>query len=363
MPNICYVVNTLQPAGAENQILDIIEHAPAEFDFTVAHFGWELTLEEEFRNADASLLNLDFSYPYDPKGMRKLRSYCKHEVDVIHAHLPSSILVSRIASVSLDVPLISTHHNVPDNYSSFSRALELLTRPLDNVTVAVSEGVAIEHTHLPGDNWKTIHNGIEVDEYRSRVQESDPERVRDRWNIESDTVFLNIARYSPQKRQVDIVRAMELVVKELDSCHLVLVGWGDDKSTIQSVVEDLGLTDSVTITDRVPEVYPYYALADVFVSASTREGLPITFLEAMSAGVPIVGTDIPGIREIVIDGETGRLVSSKNPSELAQAMLEVTKRESATPMGENGYQRAKLEFDINSTIEEHVELYKQLTAK
>jgi glycosyltransferase involved in cell wall biosynthesis len=107
-------------------------------------------------------------------------------------------------------------------------------------------------------------------------------------------------------------------------------------------------------------VAEYYALADVFVSSSVREGLPIVLLEAMAAELPIIATDIPGVEE-VLDTGTGEFVGTHAPSELAEAMIRLGSDKRRISIGKAGYETAIDKFSIQRTVNEHIELYKDCT--
>jgi len=354
--HVCSVINSLQQGGAETLLVSLVKHSPEDINHTVCHFGWDDTLEQLLTDAGATVVNLDFSMSYDPRGIRRLRHVLSGGVDVLHAHLPPAVIASRMAALGTGVPVVSTHHNVPDNYGGFSRRVERLTRPLDYMTVAVSDGVRHAQPRVPGEEWRTIHNGIDVVGFEERVNGADADVVRNEWGVDADDVLLNIARYSPQKRQTDLARAMHHL-RERDA-HLFVVGWGNLEGEIHKAAVEAGVAERVTVTGRVPDVEPYYAAADLFVSSSVREGLPITLLEAMAASLPIVATDIPGVRELVSD-EVGRLVPPEDPQILAEAIAAVLDDEQ-TALGASARRRVKAEFDITKTVAAYAELYREV---
>ncbi|WP_394353563.1 glycosyltransferase [Halosimplex rubrum] len=129
-----------------------------------------------------------------------------------------------------------------------------------------------------------------------------------------------------------------------------MVGWGPREDRLRDRIRQRGLGDAVTVTGRVPSVHEYYALADVFVSSSVFEGLPIAHLEGMAAGLPIVATDIPGVVEVVVDGETGLLIPPEDPGALASGMCELADATRRTEFGHEGRQRVESKFDIGANV-------------
>jgi glycosyltransferase involved in cell wall biosynthesis len=114
------------------------------------------------------------------------------------------------------------------------------------------------------------------------------------------------------------------------------------------------------VTGRVPEVHPYYAAADAFISASKAEGHPITVLEAKAAGLPVIAPDIPGVREAVVSGETGILYPSGRTKCLISAMTELAVSEKQHRYGTAGRERVAQHFDVSQMAERYTRLYEQL---
>jgi glycosyltransferase involved in cell wall biosynthesis len=251
------------------------------------------------------------------------------------------------------------------------QALERATRPLSSVNVGVSKAVersfggnATEYTaDRPGAVGRscTIYNGIDVEAFRASVEEADTAPLRETYGLTGDElVFLNVGRYTPQKAQLDLVRAMDDVVEERPDARLFVVGWGQMEDELDRAVRERELDEHVFITGRVPTVEEYYAIADVFVLSSLREGLPIVLLEAMAAGLPVVSTNVSGVPEAVRDGETGRLVGPESPADLATAMLEYRRSGRRERTGGRGYRHALERFDVDRTADQYSSLYRSL---
>jgi glycosyltransferase involved in cell wall biosynthesis len=153
---------------------------------------------------------------------------------------------------------------------------------------------------------------------------------------------------------------MDHVVDDAPDTHLFIVGWGELESELRTEVETRGLGDKVTVTGKVPTVHEYYALSDVFVSSSILEGMPIAHLEAMTAELPIVATDIPGVREVVTDGENGYLVSPGDPEMFARAMIDCLPPDRRNQFSRASYSRAAADFSIDRTVDAHLSLYREL---
>lgn len=358
--DICFVINSLTQAGAENMVLRIVQKTDEEdIDYTVCYVGGDETLAPKFKAADAHVVGFDAAFKFDPRAVgRMFRYFRRANFDVVHAHLPYAQTLARIVGHTTgNVCIVSTQHTIPKKYHPISRTLERITRPLDVTTVTVSKGVKRAFLRgLDQEDWITIYNGIDVDDFQQEVQTSTPVGMQD-----TGPNYVNVGRCVSAKSQETLIRAMEQVRKERPNAHLYILGDGPKYNEHRELVNDLGLNSHVSMPGHVSPVTPYYAGGDAFVLPSVIEGMPVTILEAMAAGLPTVASDIPGVREVVVDGETGILVPPKSPVALADAMLDVSEPDRGQRMGSDALERVRNHFSIESTVESHLELYRQIT--
>lgn len=361
--HVCHVIDTLGVGGAENLLLDLVGLSPDDVEFTVCYRKGDGSRRSAFESAGADVVDLDFSVQYDPLGVARLAALCRRRsVDVVHNHLPASMVSGRLAAAVVGTPTVSTHHNLRENYQLPSRVLERATRWLDDETVAVSRGVKESFGRRAAERWTTVYNGIDADVFQRRVDDSDPAPIREEYDLSDGPTYLWIGRYVNQKAPGDLVEAFETVLKAEPSATLVMVGTGELLADVEATIERRGLTDDVVPTGYVERVEPFYALADAFVSASFREGLPITFLEAMAVGLPIVATDIPGVDECVDDGRTGILVPPGRPGDFGRAMVEVLDADRRVELGSAGAEYVRDRFSLARTFDEYEAIYRRLTA-
>lgn len=367
---LCHLLPSLGPGGAENLLLEIVRKTRSEpVDHTVCFFEDDSYLRHAFEEAGATVQRIapgivDIPYIDPVTLMRTTKYFRQNRFDVITAHVYVTHHLGRLGGlVGGASELVSVHHNTRNNYHPVIANIERYTRNLDSVTVAVSNGV--NASLQPADrhhDWRVIHNGIDVQQFRDRTEQADTKRLKERLGLtDKYPIFLNVGRYSRQKSQDDIIRALDRITGSFDSPHLLLVGQrGDLETELESLVDDMELSDNVTITGRVDNIYAYYAVADIFVLSSVREGFGIVLLEAMAAGLPIVATDIPAVSEVLND-EIGMLVPPNAPSQLATAMREITDSESTFSTDNVEYVSAN--YDIETTATAYLNLYRELIAR
>lgn len=354
---IVHLINTLENAGAERLVADLVSRLQMEgHSSSVVQLGGGSSLRARVERSDSTVINLEGNLR--PAGVPRLLSAARRTLsevdpDVLHTHLPLGHVVGRIAGASCGVPVIvSTYHSVPSQKGRAKLLAERTTEPLGDRVVAISEGVR-EAYRSPG-KWTVIHNGIDVEEFRERVVVASPELP-----FPSDRhLLLHVGRCVESKRQIDLIRAMRYVVSERRDVHLAIVGDGPLASDLKAARSAAGVEDFVSFPGYDPDIAPYYAGADVFVSSSVREGLPTTHIEAMAAGLPIVSTAIPGVKEVVVDGETGYLVPPRRPEALAERILDTLDED--RNFGERGAAVAREQFTLENTVRDHVQLYREL---
>lgn len=238
--------------------------------------------------------------------------------DLVLVHGYSTHLWTKLAAAVVKKPVIHVEHNV-EKYTWFRRKILQWTDPYTNAYICVSRGVA-EHLKRQGADPKkitVIYNGIHIDQFTA------VEKVAH----ESFTVGMT-ARFSSQKDQLTLIRAVEYLIKEKHAdIRLILQGSGKHKKQCMKYVKDRALSGHIFFeTGRLADLAKKI---DLFVLSTNYEGLPLVLAEAMAAGLPVIGSDVPGVDEVIDDGVNGYLVPRGDWRSLADKMEEWRKSEDA----------------------------------
>lgn len=374
---VCHLVHELALGGLENQLRRIIAATKADIDFTVCYFGGDRSLESELTADDIRVVRLEHGsgkplQNLAPKSLWRTRQFLQdEEFDVLHTHGSAYLhVLGRLCALQTGTQVVGTYHNTAENFNDAMVALERATRPLSAVNIAVSKGVersfAGSAVRYPpnGDLTRhtyTIYNGIDVEEFHEAVEDADATGLRVRLGFEpSDLVFLCIGRYSSEKNQQALIAAMEDVVEMRPDARLVLVGWGPMEEELKQAAAEQGIADNVVVTGRVPTVHEYYAMADAFILPSLTEGLSVVLLEAMSTGLPIIGTDVTGTGEAIVHGETGLVVPPDSKRHLSHAMEQLCDGDRRREMAAHGRNRVQAAFSIDKTASLYTDVYRQI---
>jgi glycosyltransferase involved in cell wall biosynthesis len=169
---------------------------------------------------------------------------------------------------------------------------------------------------------------------------------------------VTVARLSPEKDLACLLQAMALVMARDPSIRLEIAGDGPCREELVRLAQELGLGGTVRFLGEVRDVPALLRRASVFILPSRSEGISLTLLEAMAAGVPVIATRVGGNPEVVVDGQTGLLVPAQSPNDLADALLRIRgNNEDAQLLGRAGRRRVESHFDIRTMVAHYERLY------
>ena len=367
---VCFLINNLDTGGAQTLLRNIIElDDRSTVDYTVCYAGGANEFGGQFEALDVEVVDLGARTEqpqFDPRPVvRTVQYFGRHEFDVIHGHLPYGSVLARLAGQRANAAVVTTHHSVRRNYHPIERSLEGSTRRYDDATVFVSEAVAASFDNRGSVDTPalTIYNGIDAAAFGDGVEAADGDGLRGELGATGKRLVVTVGRCIEAKRQVDLVRAVDHLTDRVAApeLHVAIVGDGPQRSALEAAVRERELGDYVSVVGRVPnaEIHRYYAAADLYAQVSLFEGMPMTLLEAMAAGVPIIGTDVPGIEEFV-DDEVGQLVPPESPRALADAMSTLSE-DDCRRLGDACRRRVSEQYEIDRTVAAYHDLYEQVT--
>ncbi|MFM6119691.1 MAG: glycosyltransferase [Sphaerospermopsis kisseleviana] len=200
-----------------------------------------------------------------------------------------------------------------------------------NQVIAVSEGVAqdlVKSHNIPHNKVTTIYNPAMTPELLHQAQEP----LNHPWFAQGKLpVILSVGRLTLAKDFTTLIRAFAHLNQQ-HSARLMILGEGEDRAKLESLVKSLGLEEQVSLPGFVDNPFPYMKQASVFVLSSNREGMPNALLQAIACGTPVVATDCPsGPREILEDGKWGKLVTVGDVDAMAEAIMASLQGETQRP--------------------------------
>jgi glycosyltransferase involved in cell wall biosynthesis len=287
-------------------------------------------------------------------GLLELYRLCRSvRPDVLHVNSSKAGILGRLAAVPARVPVrvFSVHGwgfrtNRPAWLFLF---LERLVERLTTMTICVAEaeqalGIS-KRTCRPG-RTVVIPNGVAV---AVEASSDRPPGV---------STIVSVGRLKAPKDFGTLVDALSRVTQDY---RAVIVGDGPDRQSVESAVEAAGLRDRVELVGERSDVREVLSHADLFVLSSRSEAMPMSVLEAMAEGLPVVAADVGGVAEVVIDEETGLLVPPEDAAALAAAIERLlADRELRVALGARGLERARTTFSLERFRADHLRAYRAL---
>ncbi len=306
--------------------------------------GYEVHVAARDNLAEKNGLKLDFAEkiynvpfsrsPRSPDNLRAYRELKKileqERYDVIHCNTPMGGIVTRLAAMKArrkGTKVFYTAHGFhfykgapKKNWLVFYPIEKLFSRITDTLITITHEDHALASKKF---HCRVTHmHGVGVDEKRYRVTSSQERAaVRQQLGLEKQQkVLLCVGELLPNKNQAMAIRMLDIVRKTFPDALLLLAGNGPQRENLERLTEELGLQEHVRFLGYCTELEIWQQAADILVSCSKREGLPLNIVEAMLSGNPVVATQNRGHRELVQPEENGYLVDVNDTEAMAQAV-------------------------------------------
>lgn len=282
---------------------------------------------------------------------RRLREF---QPDIIHSHTPFSVGWEAVwAAKQLKKPLVGTHHTFYDHYlkhikadfgwmKKFSWKYTSLYYNLCDLVLSPSQALADAMT--ANGLWKPIEvlrNPIETCVFTPGGDSAAKEKLKKELGLKKPLTIVYAGRVSYEKSIDQVLRAFTIAAQKNPDLELLIAGGGPDVAKLKKLAGELNVADKTVFTgqyDRYGDLCRILQASDIFITASKSENMPITIIEAMACGLPIIAVSELGLKELVKPGLNGELVPADNPSAMAQKILELA----ANPERLKEYSRSSL---------------------
>lgn len=278
-----------------------------------------------------------------------VRTIRKVSPDIIHAQSLGIGVPALLSKRILKIPYVvwgqGSDVYLPDWFTKLTSKTIIKNA---NSVIALTEDMKRAMQAMYDRDIAIVPNGIDLKEYTSE---------RPMQNVGGPIKrILFVGRLHPVKGTQYLLGAMSIVYRELREAKLILVGDGEEREHLETLTDNLGIRECVEFAGRVPHerVKDYMNQAEVFVLSSLSEGFPVTILEAMACGLPVVATRVGGVPDIIEDGANGYLIDTENPEQIAEALLRVLQDEELQKIMSNNNRKSaeKYRWDtVAATLE------------
>lgn len=360
---ILHIIPTLDRSGAEKQLALLASGLPRdEFEVHVCALTRGGPLAEELANRGIPVAVIEKRWKADPMAWWRLRRHIAGlRPDLVHTWLFAANSYGRTAARSAGVRRLIASERCVDSWKAWHELAidRRLARRTDRI-VANGEGVRDFYLGqgIASEILRVIPNG---------VPPAPPATMpRDKFLEELELpagarLIAAIGRLWPQKRFKDLIWAADILKIIRDDFHLLIIGDGPQRMRLERFCDEVRVADRVHFLGHrgdVPGLMPHF---DLLWVASDFEGMSNVIMEAMAAAVPVVATDIPGNRELVVHGQTGYLVPvGDRPAFTKYANQLFDEPDLAHRLGAAARQRMLTEFSVEKMVQAHAALYREL---
>ncbi len=289
----------------------------------------------------------------------------REDLDLLHVHYAvphatSAYLAKNIIASQKKLPVITTLHGTDITLVGKDISYYDITR----FSIEESDAVTAVSDYLKKQtlNRFKISKSIEVIPNFVDTKRFVPDAInhRDCLCKPDQKIIMHISNFRPVKRIQDIIEVFESVSQRIDSC-LVLVGSGPEKEKIQNLVEEKGLTEKVNFLGRQDDVSRLIPCADVYMLPSEHESFGLTALEAMSCGVPVIGTTGSGMESFLGDDSAGFLYNVGDVPAMIEGCIRILEdSELASEMGDKGRKRVIEHYNEDIIVSKYEKLYRRV---
>lgn len=352
----------LGPGGAERLLVSLARSIDRErFELHAAYLLPEKEhLVPALEAAGIPAVCLSGGHPWQVTWLGRLRQLVHHRgIDVVHIHSPVAAAMARpILRVQGGhrPTIIYTEHNSWDGYRLTTRTANAATWPLDDYRLAVSRTALESVPRVMRSRTEVLVHGIELDAVTSRL--SQRRRVRAELGATDDELLVvTVANLREHKDYPTMLNAARHVIDSGAPIRFAAVGQGPLEGPVRSEIARLGIGDRFQLLGYREDAIDVIAAGDVFTLSSLAEGYPVSVMEALALGRPVVATAVGGIPDAVRDGIEGVLVPPASAGALADALVAIAQdRHRLVRMGTASAERALL-FDIRRAARRHEEIY------
>jgi glycosyltransferase involved in cell wall biosynthesis len=368
---VLHVIYSLYRGGAERVIeTQLLGADRRRFEYLVCSITGGGDMIDRMSNAGARVFLLGKRRRGDMTAVTKLANLIRHEhVDLLHLHTAPGMFWGTLAQIAsgTGVPIVRTEHNPyspQDLPAAFRWVFPRFTRRASRVICVsgrVRQSFADRFPEL-AEKFVEVPNGIRLQDYEKLPPRAE---CRAQFKLLPGAKLLGtVGRMVPVKNHRLLIEALFRVRQTVPDVHLAIIGEGNLRDSLAAYAADLDLSECVSLVKETQKIDSFYGAIDIFCLSSNSEGMPLTLLEALASGVPVVSTEVGGIPEIIENGKTGYLVPKGSAEEMAKRIVDLLQNPSkAAELALNGRNMVHERFPAEKMIQATEAVYEEVLAK
>jgi len=367
-PTICHVIHALGVGGAELLVDVMVRRLSDHYRCVIAVLDDIGEIGEKLQ-ADGFVVEHLHRQPGIDRGCAKrLDSFAKREgAEVLHAHQYTPFFQAMLSrGLTGSRPVLFTEHGrhfpeLPSRKRSIVNRLLLRRQDrLVGVGGAVRRAL-IDNEGLPSSRVEVVYNGVDLRALASAASDARP-RIRAEFGFaDEDFIAIQVARLHDLKDHITAVKTIQQTRPIAPPIRLLIVGEGDERYAIETAIREHQLENHVVLAGNRTDIADLLAASDAFLMTSISEGIPLTIIEAMAAGLPVVSTAVGGIPEMIDHEVSGFLAQAGDHKALAKHLLKLQQSPSLRKsISSKGRDRAEQLFSLQGMLNGYRHIYEEM---
>lgn len=366
--NIAFLIGTLERAGAQRLILNIIKNLDKKHFKPFLIYWRKSDFFKEFKKIkDLNIIELNnkpennsfckiLNFFISIKQIIELRKIIKnHNIQIIHSNLITSDIYNFILKIQYrNLKIISTRHNVAEiRKTLFFRFFnKIINSFFDKIVLCSKDVQLLFNKYEFSNNSVVIYNGVDVNEIQEAPIKNYPFIKKESFNI------ISIGRLEMVKGYPNLIYIFKKFNEDHPNSNLFICGMGKDYFFLKKLVKQIKIQDKITFLGNRDDVYSLLKSCNIFMLLSKREGLPLSLLEAMCCKLPVIGSNVSGIRQVIKNRVNGYLVNRFNHDNIINIMRKLKDNKSLRKkIGNEAYKEIIRTYTIRKTYLKYQAIY------
>jgi glycosyltransferase involved in cell wall biosynthesis len=312
---VLHIIDSLHLGGAQEVVLNLATCGSPRFRHEVATMHGRGIYWDRLAQAGVKVHSLS-PHKFLPAYIASIPwRILADRPDILHCHLIPSNIIAKPLGALLGVPVIINHDHTNDPHRIDNKILLALDKSTNRfahhiiAVAAACRDFLTTHESIPPEKISLVPNAIDL--RRFSPGEASRDEARARLGLPAGSrIVAGVGRLNPQKNFALFLDIAEQLAPRFPDLHFLLAGDGPEEQMLREKASALGIANRVTFSGYVADTRLVYLAADVLLMPSRYEGLPMTLLEAMAMGLPVVASKLDGIAEVIRDGAEGFLAPS-----------------------------------------------------
>jgi glycosyltransferase involved in cell wall biosynthesis len=369
---ILHVIDHLGSGGAQEAVCQLVKYGQTELfqpEVVVLHgFGHYWDVLRSWGVPVRTLVPQGFARAAIPFiFLRLFLLLARNRYDIVHTHLIGANVLAAPLAAMYQVPVRFTHDQTHDDvrgYSFIHRWLDTLANRLNHHVIAVSSSIRTflcRKENLSTDKISVIYNSVDLSRFSPKEDPGAKQEARRKWGLPAEALIVGgVGRLHYQKNFPLFLEVAAEVCARLPQALFVIAGEGPERAALEEMSRRLGIASRVRFMGFVKEMPELYQSLDLLVLTSHFEGTPLTVLEAMAMGVPVVASRVDGVEEVLENGRDGILVPPGNKDLFITEIYRVLQdRSLRQQLAGEGQEKAQRQFSAEAMVRQVETLYLQ----